>query len=379
MRARNIKPGICKNDELAECSPHARLLFIYMWMLADREGRLENRPKRIRAECFPYEPDVNVEKLLEELQPFLDMYGDDRGKYIHIINFTKHQNPHRNEKESVIPAPECCETAQKVHKNNMMHHVAPIVTPVTTIALGAACDAQHDADSDSENENEKKISKNRMLHVVPEITGQVQEKHKTTRADSHDSLIPDSLKEEKSLCVKSDDLTHQYGDDVVEFVTQYQGYAVNHLGNRAPKVTTVLIKNGCDTIDKLIRLDGHDLNQIRAVLRWAVQDEFWCDQIYSLASLRRAKDGLTKFQKILAACEKSCRQSITGGDVLRAMAQKGGCDGEQQGTDVYQAEIGGSGGYETAGYTNTNGNDQGAGPVVQNPDTEARRAALASW
>jgi hypothetical protein len=186
------------------------------------------------------------------------------------------------------------------------------------------------------------------------------------------------IKEPKTLCVKSDDVTRTFSDDVVEFVTQYQGYAVNHLGNKAPKVTTTLIKNGCDAIDKLIRLDGHDLNQIRAVLRWAVQDEFWCDQIYSLASLRRAKDGLTKFQKILAACEKSCRQSITGGDVLRAMAQKGGCDGEQQGTGVYQAEIGGSGGYETARYANTEGNDQSPGAMVQNPDAEARRA-LASW
>jgi hypothetical protein len=40
-RIRMIKPGVMENEELAELSPLTRLLFIYLWMLADREGRLE--------------------------------------------------------------------------------------------------------------------------------------------------------------------------------------------------------------------------------------------------------------------------------------------------------------------------------------------------
>ena len=331
MRARNIKPGICKNDELAECSPHARLLFIYMWMLADREGRIENRPKRIKAECFPYE-DVNIEKLLDELRPFLVLYGDARGMYIQIVNFTKHQNPHRNEKDSVIPSPEDCRPEENERENNM-------------------------------------------LHVDREITGQEQDKHHTNPADS---LIPDSLIPDSLIGVKSGDVTQYFDEGVVEFVTQYQTYAADHLGNKAPKVTKQLIKNGCDTVDKLVRLDGHDLKQIKFVLRWAVQDDFWSSQVYSLASLRRAKDGLTKFQKILAACEKECRGSITGSDVLRAAARKGGCDGKRQGESVHTDEISGSGGPEITGNAESNGSGEIGITVVQDSDTEARRA-LANW
>ena len=37
-RSRNIKPGFFKNEHLAECQPLARLLFIGLWTLADREG-----------------------------------------------------------------------------------------------------------------------------------------------------------------------------------------------------------------------------------------------------------------------------------------------------------------------------------------------------
>ena len=47
-RARNIKPGFFKNEFLAEMPCEVRLLFIGLWTLADREGRLEDRPKRIK-------------------------------------------------------------------------------------------------------------------------------------------------------------------------------------------------------------------------------------------------------------------------------------------------------------------------------------------
>ena len=52
-RSRNIKPGFFTNDGLAELPFEVRLLFIGLWTLADREGRLEDRPKRIRMEIFP--------------------------------------------------------------------------------------------------------------------------------------------------------------------------------------------------------------------------------------------------------------------------------------------------------------------------------------
>lgn len=103
-RARNIKPAIMANEDLAELMPAERLLFIYLWMLADREGRLEDRPKRIKAEAFPYD-DVDVDDMLDNLQGagFLIRYTVDSKRFIQIINFTKHQRPHNNETASDIP------------------------------------------------------------------------------------------------------------------------------------------------------------------------------------------------------------------------------------------------------------------------------------
>ena len=106
MRARNIKPGFFANEYLAELDPHARLLFIGLWTLADRCGRLEDRPKRIKAEVLPYE-DVDVDALLNALanspQRFIARYCVAGEAYIQITNFAKHQNPHKNETASSIP------------------------------------------------------------------------------------------------------------------------------------------------------------------------------------------------------------------------------------------------------------------------------------
>jgi hypothetical protein len=103
-RARNIKPAFFKNEALADSGCETRLLFIGLWTLADREGRLEDRPRRIRAEIFPFDG-FDVESMLVELQRlgFLSRYEVDGNKFIQITNFVKHQDPHYREKASDIP------------------------------------------------------------------------------------------------------------------------------------------------------------------------------------------------------------------------------------------------------------------------------------
>ena len=65
MRTRDIKPGFYLNEDLAECSCWARLIFPALWMLADREGRLEYPPKRIKAEILPYDGEALVARIGE--------------------------------------------------------------------------------------------------------------------------------------------------------------------------------------------------------------------------------------------------------------------------------------------------------------------------
>ena len=108
MRARNIKPGFFKNEELAGKDPLARVLFQGLWCMADREGRLEDRPARIKAEILPYD-NCDIESLLVSLasgcDPFILRYERDGRRFIQVVHFLKHQNPHVKESKSIIPAP----------------------------------------------------------------------------------------------------------------------------------------------------------------------------------------------------------------------------------------------------------------------------------
>lgn len=105
-RARLLKPGFFTNEQLHTLHPYARLLFAGLWTIADREGRLEDRPTRIKVEIFPYD-NVKIVGLLDALEAagFIVRFESGGTKFIQILNFLKHQSPHVREPASTIPAP----------------------------------------------------------------------------------------------------------------------------------------------------------------------------------------------------------------------------------------------------------------------------------
>jgi len=111
-RARLLKPGFFTNEDLCELPAFGRLLFAGLWTIADREGRLDDRPKRIKAELFPYDK-VDVPALLDALEEkgFIQRYCIEGAHFIQIVSFRKHQNPHVKEAASVIPSPHILDLA----------------------------------------------------------------------------------------------------------------------------------------------------------------------------------------------------------------------------------------------------------------------------
>jgi hypothetical protein len=106
-RARNLKPSFFTDDELGKLPPLARLLFAGLWCIADREGRLQDKPDKIKALVLPY-CHSNVNQLLDKLNEarFIARYEHDGHRYIQVRQFAKHQNPHVKEPKSTIPAPD---------------------------------------------------------------------------------------------------------------------------------------------------------------------------------------------------------------------------------------------------------------------------------
>lgn len=103
-RMRTLKHGFFTNDQLADLPFETRLLFAGLWLLADKAGRILDRPRRIKGELFPYD-DVDIDAMLCSLasKEFISRYEVDGTCCIEITKFLDHQRPHPNEPDSVIP------------------------------------------------------------------------------------------------------------------------------------------------------------------------------------------------------------------------------------------------------------------------------------
>jgi hypothetical protein len=113
-RIRTIKPEFFSNEEIGNLAPEARLLFIGLWTLADREGRLEDRPIRIRAQLFPFDT-WSIVPFLQQLEQakLISRYEADGKRVIQVVSFTKHQRPHPKESKSDLPSREKDSTSRE--------------------------------------------------------------------------------------------------------------------------------------------------------------------------------------------------------------------------------------------------------------------------
>ncbi|MDR6538850.1 hypothetical protein [Variovorax soli] len=176
-RARNIKPGFFKNEDLAECSAFARLCFAGLWTLADREGRLEDRAKKIKGELFPFDT-IEVEPLLQELERwhFIRRYEWAGIRYIQIVAFVKHQVPHGTEKDGQIPDEDGFLTVHERGRNGYATGTSQRVSRAATVAPAISGGVDDSA-----------------LTVKPCGTTEVDNGVLTVKEQVHNTLIPDSL------------------------------------------------------------------------------------------------------------------------------------------------------------------------------------------
>jgi len=106
-RIRTIKPEFFLDDKIGTLSFEARLCFIGLWCLADDYGTINLHPLAIKGQLFPFDPDVDIDKCLADLeaQDLIIRYGPDK-RYIYIRNFKKHQHINRPSKQRQAPPPE---------------------------------------------------------------------------------------------------------------------------------------------------------------------------------------------------------------------------------------------------------------------------------
>jgi hypothetical protein len=108
-RIRSIKPDFWTSEQVMECSPIARLMFIGLWNFADDHGRLPCAPKTIKAQIFPAD-DINSETvrgMIDELSSngLVQVYVVDDKEYLFITGWRHQKIDRRQPAKYPEPAP----------------------------------------------------------------------------------------------------------------------------------------------------------------------------------------------------------------------------------------------------------------------------------
>ena len=103
-RIRTIKPEFFTSEDIVSLTPLARLFYVSLWCEADREGRLEWKPKTLKYRYLPGD-DCDIEQLAGELTGagLIVLYEAYDKRYAEIPSFTKHQIINNRESASQIP------------------------------------------------------------------------------------------------------------------------------------------------------------------------------------------------------------------------------------------------------------------------------------
>jgi hypothetical protein len=261
MRARNVKPGFFRNEVLAELPFVIRLLFIGLWMVADREGRLEDRPKRIAVDIFPYDRDLDVEAGLKELERggFILRYVVGDLRLIQVLNFKKHQSPHKTEKQSTLPAP-------LISVNPPIVNGEPTVNPPLSNG-GNLPDSLIHRFSDSPNPDSPKQTSSSELKTSSD---------QASDFDESESLEKPSPKNPSREAEKLAELLK------AEILRNKPDY----------RITQAQLRKWAQTADRILRLDGRSEERIAGLIRWVQRDEFWMANVLSMDTLREKFDQL---------------------------------------------------------------------------------------
>ncbi len=106
-RIRTIKPEFFTSEDIVSMSPLARLFYVSLWCEADREGRLEWKPRTLKLRYLPGD-DCDVDTLATELieRQLVVLYESGGRTYAEIPSFKRHQVINNRESDSVFPARE---------------------------------------------------------------------------------------------------------------------------------------------------------------------------------------------------------------------------------------------------------------------------------
>ena len=247
MRIRSIKPEFWRSQDITDLDWETRLLFIGLWSYVDDNGVGKDHEPSIIGDLFaadmfsdPRETVARVSRGLQKLSEAgrIARYDTEKGPCLYIVNWSKHQRIDKPNRARLDPPP-----------------------PELQASGG-----------DSRGSRESVAKSQRIPAPGTEEQG--------NRGTGEQSSSSD---------VASDD--HDAGETFEPHVYELCDHLAEHIRRNGNKVSTVG-KRWHQAMDRLNRIDGYTPEQIRQVIDWSQQDEFWQGNILSAPKLREKFDQL---------------------------------------------------------------------------------------
>ncbi len=109
-RIRSIKPEFWVSEQIGECSPKARLLFVGLWTFCDDNGIHPAKVGTLKAEVFPHDDYTKeeVQSLIDELvkNGLVGEFSNRSTTYWHVLTWEKHQKIDKPSKKYPLPSDE---------------------------------------------------------------------------------------------------------------------------------------------------------------------------------------------------------------------------------------------------------------------------------
>lgn len=278
MGARHLTKEFFLNERLAEVSTIGRLFFMGLCALADREGRLEDRPRRLKKELLPYD-EADGEALLAELSAhgLLSRYTADGRFYLAITGWRQWQKPSYREAASAIPAP--------IAQSSEAHCPMPDDSLANDdCGIEQSC-AQHWPIGPQSLRNELSTGEKPGGADDSAVMHSAAAENRTKN-----SITPVVVKEIEQEKKKNS------SSEIVRYGPEHRALAERLrekiLANKADARVPADLARWADVLRLMTERDKRKPERIAAVIDWATKDPFWSGNILSADSLRRHFDRL---------------------------------------------------------------------------------------
>lgn len=318
-RNRMIKPLFWEDEKIGELSFMERLLFIGMWNFADDEGLIKAHSMYLKSQIFTYDDikKAEIEKAIENLdqKKLIYLYSQNDQRFAWIINFRTHQRIDKPQKPT-NPAP-------SLNDNKYLHAIGKRDAFVCYLC-GKVCETIYFYNHINKTfEGSNNYPTNLKIVCIscnkeaPELINDIDIQG-TFQESSENTPEKARLSKVKLSKVKiSKDKSELFVPDSIEY--RLSDYLLNFILKRNPNHKKPDIQKWSVVIEKMIRIDKRNPDDIKNVIEWCQNDtpdkqkdgtwKGWANNILSTKTLRDKFDKL--FLKMKEDVEKPKLHSVT--------------------------------------------------------------------